>query len=51
MLISTLHDTDGDIDYGYNNQNQYNTAYGANGASDGGGFIGGEPQSSPAVKV
>ena len=31
-------------DYGQ----QYTTSYGANGAADGGGFIGGEPNSSQA---
>ncbi|KIV87702.1 hypothetical protein PV11_03232 [Exophiala sideris] len=35
------------MDYGYNNQ--YSTAYGAQGAADGGGFVAGEPQSSPAA--
>lgn len=34
-------------DYGYGNQ--YSTSYGANGAADGGGFVAGEPQSSPAA--
>ncbi|KAK5200093.1 Replication factor A protein 2 [Exophiala xenobiotica] len=34
------------MDYGYNNQ--YTTSYGAHGAADGGGFVAGEPQSSPA---
>ncbi|EXJ84200.1 replication factor A2 [Capronia epimyces CBS 606.96] len=34
------------LDYGYNNK--YSTSYGANGATDGGGFVAGEPQSSPA---
>ncbi|KAI1610968.1 replication factor A2 [Exophiala viscosa] len=35
------------MDYGYNNQ--YSTGYGAQGATDGGGFVAGEPQSSPAA--
>ncbi|KAJ9639064.1 uncharacterized protein PV06_07382 [Exophiala oligosperma] len=35
------------MDYGYNNQ--YTTSYGANGGADGGGFVAGEPQSSPAA--
>ncbi|EHY52822.1 replication factor A2 [Exophiala dermatitidis NIH/UT8656] len=34
-------------EYGYNNQ--YSTSYGANRAADGGGFVAGEPQSSPAA--
>ncbi|ETI21656.1 hypothetical protein G647_08003 [Cladophialophora carrionii CBS 160.54] len=34
-------------DYGYEN-NQYTTSYGAAGWADGGGFVAGEPQSSPA---
>ncbi|EXJ78468.1 replication factor A2 [Capronia coronata CBS 617.96] len=36
------------VDYGYNNQYSTSTSYGANGAADGGGFVAGEPQSSPA---
>ncbi|KAK5939164.1 Replication factor A protein 2 [Knufia obscura] len=35
------------MDYGYNNN--YSTRYGAQGAADGGGFVGGEVQSSPAT--
>ncbi|KIX08545.1 uncharacterized protein Z518_03201 [Rhinocladiella mackenziei CBS 650.93] len=35
------------MDYGYSNQ--YSTSYGVNGAVDGGGFVAGEPQSSPAA--
>jgi len=35
------------MNYG-NYDNQYSTSYGAAGAADGGGFVAGEPQSSPA---
>ncbi|OAL37595.1 hypothetical protein AYO20_03102 [Fonsecaea nubica] len=35
------------MNYGYDNQ--YTTSYGAHGAADGGGFVAGEPQSSPAA--
>ncbi|KIW64718.1 hypothetical protein PV04_09633 [Phialophora macrospora] len=35
------------MNYGYEN-NQYTTSYGAAGGADGGGFVAGEPQSSPA---
>lgn len=40
-------DADFYVDHGYNNQ--YSTPYGAQGAADGGGFIGGDVQSSPAA--
>lgn len=43
ILVLTYSSTLSD---GYNNN--YSTSYGANGAADGGGFMPGEPQSSPA---
>jgi hypothetical protein len=33
---------------GYGFDNQYTTSYGAQGGGDGGGFVQGEPTSSPA---